>query len=190
LLTQTTGDLFSIVLGQGPDSVALLRLFPFLRGSLFERLLFSLSWQQKNSRMTSKRREYHDDCRAKKAAIFFVSRGVPDCLSLSSSTTHPMQRCLILAEAGRRCPPIQWFFPVPPPASSIFAMGFVFCLLLPLLLPPSCCPPDPPVPALRLSLSSTNCSFSRVCRCRQPTPGGKIRCRGMENWPLTMLHSA
>jgi hypothetical protein len=48
LLTQTIGDLFSIVLGQGPDSVALPRLFPFLRGSSFERLLFSLSWQQKS----------------------------------------------------------------------------------------------------------------------------------------------
>jgi hypothetical protein len=53
--------------------VALLRLFPFLRGSLIERLLFSLSWQQKSSRMTSKRREYHVDCRAKKAAIFCVA---------------------------------------------------------------------------------------------------------------------
>jgi hypothetical protein len=37
------------------------------------RLLFSLSWQQKSSRMTSKRREYHVDCRAKKATIFFVA---------------------------------------------------------------------------------------------------------------------
>jgi hypothetical protein len=49
LLTQTIGDLFSIVLGQGSDSVALPRLFPFLRGSSFEQLLFSLSWQQKSS---------------------------------------------------------------------------------------------------------------------------------------------
>jgi hypothetical protein len=48
LLTQTVGDLFSIVLGRGPDSVALPQLFPFLRGSSFERLLFSLSWQQKS----------------------------------------------------------------------------------------------------------------------------------------------
>ncbi len=48
MLTQTVGDLFSILLGQGPDSVALLRLFPFLWGSLFEQLLFSLSWQQKS----------------------------------------------------------------------------------------------------------------------------------------------
>ena len=44
-MAQTVGDLFSIVLGRGPDSVALPRLFPFLRGSSFERLLFSLSWQ-------------------------------------------------------------------------------------------------------------------------------------------------
>jgi hypothetical protein len=49
LLTQTIEDLFSIVLGQGPDSVALPQLFPFLWGSSFERLLFSLSWQQKSS---------------------------------------------------------------------------------------------------------------------------------------------
>ncbi len=49
LLTQTIRDLFSKVLGRGPDSVALPRLFPFLRGSLFERILFSLSWQQKSS---------------------------------------------------------------------------------------------------------------------------------------------
>jgi hypothetical protein len=53
--------------------VALSLLFPFLRGSLFERLLFSLSWQKKSSTMTSKKREYHVDCRAKKAAIFFVA---------------------------------------------------------------------------------------------------------------------
>jgi hypothetical protein len=32
-----------------------------------------LSWQQKSSPMTLKRREYHVDCRAKKAAIFFVA---------------------------------------------------------------------------------------------------------------------
>ncbi len=36
-------------LGTKADSVALPRLFPFLRGSSFERLLFSLSWQQKSS---------------------------------------------------------------------------------------------------------------------------------------------
>jgi hypothetical protein len=48
-------------------------LFPFLRGSLFERLLLSLSWQQKSSTITSKRREYHVDCHTKKAAIFFVA---------------------------------------------------------------------------------------------------------------------
>jgi hypothetical protein len=53
--------------------VALPRLFPFLPGSLFEQLLFSLSWQQKSSRMTLKRWEYHDDCRVKKAAIFFMA---------------------------------------------------------------------------------------------------------------------
>jgi hypothetical protein len=62
--------------------------------------------------------------------------------------THPMRRRLILAEAGRCCLPIQRFSPVPLPAGSIYAMGFVFCLLLPLLLPPSCCPPDPPMPAV------------------------------------------
>jgi hypothetical protein len=73
LLTQTVGGLLSIVLGRGPDSVALPQSFSFLRGPLFELLLFSLSWQQKSSRMTSKRREYHVDCRAKKAAIFFVA---------------------------------------------------------------------------------------------------------------------
>ncbi len=41
--------MFSIVLGRGPDSVALLQLFPYFWGSSFERLLFSLSWQQKSS---------------------------------------------------------------------------------------------------------------------------------------------
>ncbi len=35
--------------------------------------LFSLFWQQNSSTMTSRRREYHVDCRAKKAAIFFVA---------------------------------------------------------------------------------------------------------------------
>jgi hypothetical protein len=40
LLTQKIGDLFSIVLGQGPDSVVFPQLFPFLRGSLFTRPIF------------------------------------------------------------------------------------------------------------------------------------------------------
>jgi hypothetical protein len=73
LPTQSTGVLFHLAFLCGACSGALLRLFPFLWGSSFDRLLFSLSWQQKSSSMTLKRREYHVDCRAKKAAIFFVA---------------------------------------------------------------------------------------------------------------------
>ncbi len=73
MLTQTAGVLFHLAFLCGACSGALPRLFPFLRGSLFDQLLFSLSWQQKSSTMTLKRREYHVDCRAKKAAIFFVT---------------------------------------------------------------------------------------------------------------------
>ncbi len=48
-------------------------MFPTSRCSLLARPLFSLSWQQNSSAMTSRRREYHVDCHAKKAAIFFVA---------------------------------------------------------------------------------------------------------------------
>jgi hypothetical protein len=48
-------------------------LFPTSRSSLLARPLFSLSWQQNSSTMTSRSREHHVDCRAKKAAIFFVA---------------------------------------------------------------------------------------------------------------------
>ncbi len=106
-------------------------------------------------------------------------------LPLPPLTTEPSIVCRILprppANPDRlHCRPIVVFCDPGPsrsslsPTGSIYAMGFVFCLLLPLLLPPSCRPPDPPVPTLQLSLSSTNCYFSRVCHCRQPTPGGAI----------------
>jgi hypothetical protein len=48
-------------------------LFPTSRCSLLAQPLFSLSWQQNSSTMTSRRREYHVDCPANKAAIFFVA---------------------------------------------------------------------------------------------------------------------
>jgi hypothetical protein len=48
-------------------------LFPTFQCSLLAGPLFSLSWQQNSSKMTSRRREYHVDCCAKKAAIFFVA---------------------------------------------------------------------------------------------------------------------
>ncbi len=48
-------------------------MFPTSRCSLLARPLFSLSWQQNSSTMTLRRREYHVDCRAKKAATFFVA---------------------------------------------------------------------------------------------------------------------
>jgi hypothetical protein len=73
LLTQTAGVLFHLAFSCRACSGALPRLFPFLLGSSFDRLLFSLSWQQKSSTMTLERREHHVDCRAKKAAIFFVA---------------------------------------------------------------------------------------------------------------------
>ncbi len=69
-------------------------------------------------------------------------RGAPDRASSSSSTTLPLRRSRILAEAKRCRPPIRRFSPVPPPAGSVDAMGFVSCLLLPLLSPPSAAPPS------------------------------------------------
>jgi hypothetical protein len=73
MLTQTAGVLFHLAFLCQACSGTLPQLFSFLRGSLFDRLLFSLSWQQKISTTTLKRREYHVGCRAKKAAIFFVA---------------------------------------------------------------------------------------------------------------------
>ncbi len=48
-------------------------MFLTSRCSLLAQPLFSLSWQQNCSTVTLRRREYHVDCSAKKAAIFFVA---------------------------------------------------------------------------------------------------------------------
>ena len=68
--TQTVGDLFLVVLGARSDSVVLLQSFPFLRyGTSSSVGPNSLSIRA----MSSKRKEYKVDARAKKAALFFLA---------------------------------------------------------------------------------------------------------------------